>query len=186
MNIANKLTLSRVLLVFVFMFVMWSSIWEIETTLWIALILFIVASVTDFFDGYVARKYNLITNLGKFMDPLADKILVTAAMIAIVDKGPLPAGILPAWVVVLILIREFAISGIRLLAANQNSVIAASPLAKFKTAAQMIMIILFLVPIQAVVIQVGATIFMYASLVLTVISGLQYAVVNKQVFKETK
>jgi len=186
MNLANKLTLSRVLLVFVFIFVMWSHLWDLKTTLWVALILFSVASITDFLDGYVARKYNLITNLGKFMDPLADKMLVMAAMIAIVDRGPLPAGVLPAWIVVLILIREFAVSGIRLLAANQNTVIAASPLAKFKTVTQMVMIILFLLPIESSFLQISTMIFMYLALVLTVLSGIQYVIVNKEVFKDEK
>ena len=119
MNIANQLTVGRVLLVFVFMGIIWNPWLPLETTLWIALAIFVIASLTDFLDGYLARKYKLVTNLGKFMDPLADKMLVTAAMIALVDLSHvLPAGVLPAWIVVVILLREFAVSGIRLLAAN--------------------------------------------------------------------
>ena len=130
MNIANKLTTLRVLLVFVFMGIIWLPLdLSNHVVLWSALAIFIIASFTDFLDGYLARKLNLITNLGKFMDPLADKMLVTAAMIAIIDlgnKGNLPVGILPAWIVVVILLREFMVSGIRLIAASENKVIAAN------------------------------------------------------------
>ena len=125
MNIANKLTLLRVVLVFVFMAVIWNPLLSLETALWISLVIFIVASLTDFLDGYLARKYNLITDLGKFMDPLADKMLVTAAMIAIVDLGPLPAGVLPGWIVVVILLSAVAVSGISLIEALDVLVIVA-------------------------------------------------------------
>lgn len=186
MNIANKLTLSRVILVFVFMFVIWNPFLNTETSLWIALVIFAVASFTDYLDGHLARKYHLVTNLGKFMDPLADKMLVTAAMVAIVDKGPLPAGTLPAWIVVLILLREFAVSGIRLVAASNNNVIAASSLGKMKTVSQIIMIILFLIPLDFMLIRMGAMLFTYIALVLTVVSGVQYIWQNKEILLEQK
>ena len=186
MNIANKLTLLRVILVFVFMFVIWAPLGlDIEVVLWIALALFILASYTDYLDGHLARKYNLVTNLGKFMDPLADKMLVTAAMIAIVDYAPvLPAGVLPAWIVVLILLREFAISGIRLIAASNHVVIAANQLGKVKTVIQMSMIVVYLIPVVHPVIQTAAIILAYLALILTLISGVQYIWQNREVLKQ--
>ncbi len=185
MNIANKLTLLRILLVFVFMGVVWIPLsFSINSILWIALIIFVVASFTDFLDGYLARKHDLVTNLGKFMDPLADKMLVTTAMLAIIDlgaKGLLPAGILPVWIVVLILLREFMVSGIRLVAANQKTVIAANYLGKVKTVVQMAMIIVYLLPIQSEFIALLATCLAYAALLLTLISGFDYLWHNKNV-----
>lgn len=185
MNIANKLTVGRIVLVFVFMLVIWNPFLTLEASLWLALVIFVVASLTDFLDGYLARKHNLVTNLGKFMDPLADKMLVTAAMIAIIDKGTLlPAGVLPAWIVVVILLREFAISGIRLVAATDNVVIAANKLGKLKTVMQMAMIIVYLVPIAHPAWQVFALVLAYVALLLTIISGVEYILQNKAVFKE--
>ncbi|WP_069997719.1 CDP-diacylglycerol--glycerol-3-phosphate 3-phosphatidyltransferase [Cellulosilyticum sp. I15G10I2] len=184
MNIANKLTLLRVILVFVFMGVIWMPMVSFETSLWLALCIFIVASLTDFLDGYLARKLNLVTNLGKFMDPLADKMLVTAAMIAIVDKGYLlPAGILPAWIVVFILLREFIVSGIRLVAAAENKIIAANYLGKVKTVIQMLMIIIYLIPIEFPFIKGLAITLAYLALLLTLISGLEYMWQNKHIIK---
>ena len=184
MNIANQLTLGRVLLVFVFMAVIWNPWLPLNTTLWIALVIFVVASLTDFLDGYLARKYHLVTNLGKFMDPLADKMLVTAAMIALIDlSGVLPAGRLPAWIVIIILLRESAVSGVRLVAANENIVIAANQLAKIKTTVQMIMIVVYLVPIEHVLWQSLAILLAYAALILTIVSGAQYLWQNRQVLK---
>ena len=182
MNIANKLTIGRVLLVFVFMLIMWNPFISLNTALWWGLIVFVVASLTDFLDGYIARKYNMVTNLGKFMDPLADKMLVTAAMIAIVDKVMvLPAGTLPAWIVVIILLREFAISGIRLVAATENIVIAANKLGKLKTVLQMAMIIVYLVPINHTIWQLFAVCLAYLALIMTIVSGVQYIWQNKKV-----
>ena len=187
MNIANKLTLLRVVLVFAFMGIIWLPLsLSIGTVLWIALAIFIIASLTDFLDGYLARKLNLVTNLGKFMDPLADKMLVTAAMLAVVDfgiKGMLPAGILPTWIVVFILLREFMVSGVRLVAANQNHVIAASYLGKLKTVIQMAMIIVYLLPVNWPILPVLATCLAYLALVLTLVSGFEYLWKNKDVFK---
>ncbi len=187
MNIANKLTLLRVILVFVFMAVIWMPLsLSTNTMLSIALGIFIVASVTDFLDGYLARKLNLVTNLGKFMDPLADKMLVAAAMLAVVElgiKGLLPAGQLPTWIVVTILLREFIVSGVRLIAANQNHVIAASYLGKLKTVVQMGMIIVYLLPISFDVIHTIAITLAYLALALTIASGAEYLWKNKGVFK---
>lgn len=174
----------RIVLVFVFMGVIWIPIFPLELSLWIALGLFMVASFTDFLDGYLARKLNLVTNLGKFMDPLADKMLVAAAMIAIVDKGPLlPAGLLPAWIVVLILLREFMVSGIRLVAAAENKVIAANYLGKVKTVLQMIMIIVYLIPVDSAVIRLSSISLAYLALLLTVISGVEYVWQNRHILK---
>ncbi|OOB80453.1 MAG: CDP-diacylglycerol--glycerol-3-phosphate 3-phosphatidyltransferase [Epulopiscium sp. Nuni2H_MBin003] len=185
MNIANKLTILRVILVFVFMAVIWIPIFDILTTLWVALLIFIVASLTDFLDGYLARKLNLVTNLGKFMDPLADKMLVATAMIALIYLGDkVPNGVLPAWIVVLILLREFMISGIRLVAANNNIVVAANNLGKAKTVAQMVMIVVYLCPISNGMLQSIALILAYLSLILTVVSGAKYMIDNKEVLKE--
>lgn len=184
MNIANKLTVLRVVLVFVFMGVMWNPWLSLEGALWIGLMIFAVASYTDYLDGHLARKHNLVTNLGKFMDPLADKMLVTAAMIAIVDLGPLPMGTLPAWIVVLILLREFAISGIRLIAATNNTVIAANSLGKLKTVTQMAMIILYLIPLEIGFLQIVTVVVTYLALILTIVSGIQYVWQNKDVLQD--
>ncbi|MGL4798841.1 MAG: CDP-diacylglycerol--glycerol-3-phosphate 3-phosphatidyltransferase [Cellulosilyticaceae bacterium] len=184
MNIANKLTVGRVVLVFVFMALIWMPGVALEVSLWSSLVVFVIASFTDFLDGYLARKHNLVTNLGKFMDPLADKMLVTAAMIAIVDKADvLPAGVLPAWIVVVILLREFTISGIRLVAATDNVVIAANQLGKIKTVLQMAMIIVYLTPISHPMWQLLAIVLAYAALVLTIVSGAQYIWQNRQVLQ---
>ncbi|MDF2615287.1 MAG: CDP-diacylglycerol/glycerol-3-phosphate 3-phosphatidyltransferase [Clostridia bacterium] len=184
MNIANKLTVLRVILVFIFMAIIWLPLLPFEAALWLALAIFIVASLTDFLDGYLARKLNLVTNLGKFMDPLADKMLVTVAMIAIIDKGELlPAGILPAWIVVFILLREFIVSGIRLVAASENKVIAANYLGKVKTVVQMIMIMVYLIPIRLFFMNVIAMTLAYLALLLTLISGLEYVWQNKHILK---
>lgn len=185
MNIANKLTMLRVILVFIFMGVIWGPLLPFETSIWVALIIFLIASLTDFLDGYLARKLHLVTSLGKFMDPLADKMLVTAAMVAVIDKGYLlPAGILPAWIVVFILLREFMVSGIRLVAASENKVIAANSLGKIKTVVQMLMIIVYLVPVEFPFIQELAIALAYLALLFTLISGLEYVWQNKHIFHE--
>lgn len=187
MNIANKLTLLRILLVFVFMGVIWLPLGlSINLVLWISLAIFIVASLTDFLDGYLARKYNLVTDLGKFMDPLADKMLVATALLAIVDlgnKGILPMGDFPAWIVVFIILREFMVSGIRLIAASQNIVLAANYWGKIKTVVQMITIIVYLLPIENSGLSLLGICLAYASLVLTLLSGFIYLWQNKKVFE---
>ena len=188
MNIANKLTLLRIILVFVFMGIIWIPLnLSIEVTLWISLAIFIIASLTDFLDGHLARKLNLVTNLGKFMDPLADKMLVATALLAIVDlgnKGLLPMGSFPAWIVVFIILREFMVSGLRLIAANHNIVLAANYWGKIKTTVQMITIIIYLLPIQNTGLSMVAVGLAYASLLLTLISGFIYLWENRQVFED--
>lgn len=146
---------------------------------WITLAIFIIASLTDLLDGKIARKYNLVTNFGKFMDPLADKLLVCAALICLVDMGRLAS-----WMVIVIISREFIISGFRLIASDNGVVIAASYWGKFKTTFQMVMICLMIADIQA--IEIVTTVVMWAALILTVVSLIDYLVKNKDVMKETK
>ncbi len=138
---------------------------------WIALAIFVVASLTDLADGKIARKYNLITNFGKFMDPLADKLLVCSAMIALIELGRIPA-----WIVIVIIAREFIISGFRLVASDNGVVIAASYWGKFKTVSQMAMVILMIADIPQ--LQIVTTVIMYIALVLTIVSLVDYLVKN--------
>ena len=130
-------------------------------------------------DGKIARKYNLVTNFGKFMDPLADKLLVCSAMICLVDLK-----LIPVWVVLIIIAREFIISGFRLVASDNGIVIAASYWGKFKTASQMVTVILLVLNIQNTVFTVLGTVFIYISLVLTVVSLIDYIAKNKEVLKD--
>lgn len=146
---------------------------------WIALAIFIIASLTDLLDGKIARKYNLVTNFGKFMDPLADKLLVCSALICLVALSKIPA-----WIVIVIIAREFIISGFRLIASDNGVVIAASYWGKFKTTFQMIMICLMIADIAA--ISLLTAIVMWVALVLTVVSLVDYLVKNKDVMKDTK
>ena len=146
---------------------------------WIALALFVVASLTDLLDGHIARKYNLVTNFGKFMDPLADKLFVCSAMICLVETGKIPS-----WVVIIIISREFFISGFRLIASDNGIVIAASYWGKFKTVFQMVMICLMIADISQIAIV--TTVVMYIALALTIISLVDYLVKNKDVMKDTK
>lgn len=187
MNIANKLTLLRIFLVFIFMGVIWiPTSLSINVILWISLVIFIIASFTDYLDGHLARKLNLITDLGKFMDPLADKMLVATALLAIVDlgnRGSLPMGMFPAWIVVFIILREFMVSGIRLVAATQNTVLAANYWGKLKTVVQMITIVVYLLPIKSALLSMVAIFLAYASLVLTLLSGFIYLWQNREVFR---
>ena len=146
---------------------------------YIAVAIFIVASLTDMLDGKIARKYNLVTNFGKFMDPLADKLLVSAAMICLIATGQLAA-----WIVIVIISREFIISGFRLIASDNGIVIAASYWGKFKTVFQMLMIIVLIANIQMPFFTVLGTILIYVALVLTIVSLIDYIVKNKDVLKE--
>jgi CDP-diacylglycerol--glycerol-3-phosphate 3-phosphatidyltransferase len=141
---------------------------------YIALAIFIVASLTDLLDGKIARKYNLVTNFGKFMDPLADKLLVCSALICLIEMGRIPA-----WIVIVIISREFIISGFRLIAADNRVVIAASYWGKFKTTFQMIMVCLMIANISA--LSLLTTIIMWIAVALTVISLIDYIVKNKGV-----
>ena len=146
---------------------------------WIALTIFIIASLTDLLDGKIARKYNLVTNFGKFMDPIADKLLVCAAMIVLVEMNRIPS-----WIVVIIIGREFVINGFRLIASDNGVVIAASYWGKFKTVFQMIMICMMIANIG--MFKIVTDIVMWIALILTVVSLLDYLYKNKDVMKETK
>ena len=141
--------------------------------------IFILASITDFLDGKIARKYNLVTNFGKFMDPLADKLLVCSALIALVDFDKVAA-----WIVIIIIAREFIISGFRLIASDNGVVIAASYWGKFKTTFQMLMVIVLILNIQMPFFQILGVILTYVALILTVVSLIDYIVKNKDVLKE--
>ena len=175
MNLPNKLTIFRVILIPFFVVLLLFDITAFDK--WIALAIFIIASLTDFLDGHIARKYNLVTNFGKFLDPLADKLLVCSAMICLVELARIPA-----WVVIIIIAREFIISGFRLVASDNGVVIAASYWGKFKTVFQMIMICLMIadLPSLALVTQI----VMWVALVLTVVSLVDYLIKNKGVMRE--
>ena len=149
--------------------------WGGEANRYISLAIFVIASVTDWFDGYLARKHHLVTNFGKFMDPLADKLLVCSAMICLIELERLPA-----WFVIIIIAREFIISGFRLIAAENGIVIAANYWGKFKTVSQMIMIILLLLHFGGI-FAVLEQIFIWLSLALTVISLMTYIWQNRSV-----
>lgn len=149
--------------------------WGGEANRYISLAIFVIASVTDWFDGYLARKHHLVTNFGKFMDPLADKLLVCSAMICLIELERLPA-----WIVIIIIAREFIISGFRLIAAENGIVIAANYWGKFKTVSQMVMIILLLLHFGGV-FAVLEQIFIWLSLALTVISLMTYIWQNRSV-----
>ena len=179
MNLPNKLTILRVILIpFFLVFLMVDGI---PGGKWISLAIFIVASLTDMLDGKIARKYNLITNFGKFMDPLADKLLVCSAMIAMIDLGRIPC-----WVVIIIIAREFIISGFRLVASDNGVVIAAGWWGKIKTVVQMIMIIVLICDFGGKVVGIIENVLMYAALALTIISLVDYLVKNKDVLADQK
>lgn len=177
MNLPNKLTMFRVILIPFFVLFMLVDITTVDK--WIALAIFIVASLTDLLDGKIARKYNLVTNFGKFMDPLADKLLVCSALICLVELAKLPA-----WMVIVIIAREFIISGFRLIASDNGVVIAASYWGKFKTTFQMVMICLLIADIAA--IEIITNVIVWIALILTVVSLIDYLVKNKDIMKETK
>lgn len=196
MNLPNKLTLSRVVMVpFFVAFLLFAP--EYSFFKWIALAIFIVASLTDLLDGKIARKYNLITNFGKFMDPLADKLLVCSALIGLSSLG-----VVPAWITIIIIAREFIISGFRLIAAEKGIVIAASMWGKWKTTFQMIMLCAQMIVMDRYFISASGTeqgaagyqfydvmavianITMYIALVLTVVSLIDYLIKNKDVLKD--
>jgi len=176
MNLPNKLTIVRIIMIPFFVFFLLTDLFG-NTGDWIALVIFIVASLTDLLDGYIARKYNLVTNFGKFMDPLADKLLVCSALICLVELGRLPA-----WMVVIIISREFIISGFRLVASDNGIVIAASYWGKFKTTFQMIMICMLIAEIEQ--IKILTIIVIWVALVLTIVSLADYIIKNKNVMNE--
>lgn len=175
MNLPNKLTVLRVLMIPVFVLFLLTPLGG-EYSNYIALVLFVVASLTDLLDGYIARKYHLVTNFGKFMDPLADKLLVGAAMICLIEMGDLPA-----WVVLIIISREFIISGFRLVASDCGIVIAAGYAGKIKTVVQMIMIILLLLDSANPVLKIVTEISVWAAVILTIVSLIDYVWNNRQV-----
>ncbi len=178
MNLPNKLTILRIILVPVFVVITLSNCFG-DNSRWVALAIFIIASLTDLLDGKIARKYGLVTNFGKFMDPLADKMLVCSALICLVELGRISS-----WMVIVIVARDFVISGFRLVAAESGKVIAANYWGKFKTASQMVMICLLIADIQYGFFPLLSEIFKWIALILTVISLIIYLVDNKDVMKE--
>lgn len=183
MNLPNKLTLFRVILIPFFVFFLLAPYFEGYGN-YIAVAIFIIASITDFLDGKIARKYHLVTNFGKFMDPLADKLLVCSAMICLIGLGKLAS-----WIVIVIIAREFIISGFRLIASDNGVVIAASYWGKFKTTFQMLMVIVLMLDItlnQLAWLHILGIVLTYIALALTVISLIDYIVKNKDVLKEQK
>ena len=177
MNLPNKLTILRIIMIPFFVLFMLLDGGVSQTYRYIAAVIFIVASFTDLLDGKIARKYNLVTNFGKFMDPLADKLLVCSGLICFVGLGQLPA-----WFVIIIISREFIISGFRLVASDNGVVIAASYWGKFKPVSQMIMSVLLIVNIPA--LSILTTIFSVIALVLTVVSLIDYIAKNYRVLTE--
>ena len=178
MNLPNKLTILRMIMIPVFLVVLYIPGLGMAGNIAAAAI-FILASITDFLDGKIARKYNLVTNFGKFMDPLADKLLVCSALIALVDFDKVAA-----WIVIIIIAREFIISGFRLIASDNGVVIAASYWGKFKTTFQMVMICLMIANFPQ--LQILTDIIMWIAQILTVVSLIDYLVKNKDVMKDTK
>ena len=178
MNLPNKLTLFRVILIPFFVFFLLAPYFTGYGN-YIAVAVFIVASITDFLDGHIARKRNLVTNFGKFMDPLADKLLVCSALICLIELDRLPA-----WIVIIIIAREFIISGFRLIASDNGVLIAASYWGKFKTTFQMLMVIVLILDIPHPVFYWLGVILTYVSLALTVISLIDYIVKNKNVLQD--
>ena len=175
MNTPNKLTIARVIMIPYFVaFLMYDIAGSAGK--WVALAIFIIASLTDTLDGYLARKYHLVTNFGKFMDPLADKLLVCSALICFTATGQLAA-----WITIIIIAREFIISGFRLIAADNGVVIAASYWGKFKTVSQMILIILMIMDIQNSAFQMLIQVVLVIAVVLTVVSLIDYIIKNKSV-----
>ena len=177
MNLPNKLTTARVIMIPFFLVFLMTNFFEGSN--YVALAIFIIASLTDMLDGKIARKYNLVTNFGKFMDPLADKLLVCSAMIAFIELG-----LMPAWIVIIIIAREFIISGFRLIAAEKNVVIAAGMSGKIKTTVQMIMCCLLIARLPFGCMRYVELVFIYAALILTLYSLIVYLVQNKDILKD--
>ncbi len=176
MNLPNKLTIARMCMVPLFMIALMMNT---EVSRVVATVIFALASLTDMLDGKIARKYNMITNFGKLMDPLADKVLTAAAMICLVELGDLAA-----WIAVVIIFREYAITGLRSVAASENIVVAANIWGKVKTVCQMVALILLMLKPQIVAfcgIDLGLWL-MYVAVILTIYSGLDYVLkLNKQI-----
>lgn len=192
MNLPNKITISRIFLIPLFLIVLtfnfdWGEINignnELPVSQLVGGLIFIIASITDWLDGYIARKYNLITNMGKFLDPLADKLLVSAAFIMLIELQ-----IAPAWIIIVIISREFAITGFRLVASGEGVVLAASSMGKLKTVSQILAVILLMLnnfPFSYTNIPVDM-IMLYIALIFTVWSGLDYFIKNWNVMRDSK
>ena len=174
MNTANKLTILRVVMIPAFLLVLYL---EVPNANYWALAIFAAASITDTLDGYIARHYNQITDFGKFMDPLADKCLVTAAMLWFVEVGQMPA-----WALLVVIVREFGVSGLRMVAADKGRVIAAGWSGKVKTAATMVCVILMLLPLPDIVNEICTAVIVLT----TVYSGVEYFMKNVDVLAEAK
>ena len=179
MNLPNKITVFRILMIPFFVACM--LIKEIPYHEIIAGVIFIIAALSDLVDGKIARRFNLVTNFGKFMDPLADKLLVQSALLCFVANGRLPA-----WIAIVIMSREFIISGFRLVAADKGIVIAAGYLGKLKTVFQMVMSVMLIFHFSHPVWLATEQIFIWGSLILTIVSLVDYFIKNKDVLKETK
>ena len=179
MNLPNKITVFRILMIPFFVACM--LIKEIPYHEIIAGVIFIIAALSDLVDGKIARRFNLVTNFGKFMDPLADKLLVQSALLCFVANG-----LLPAWIAIVIMSREFIISGFRLVAADKGIVIAAGYLGKLKTVFQMVMSVMLIFHFSHPVWLATEQIFIWGSLILAIVSLIDYFIKNKDVLKETK
>jgi len=177
MNLPNKITLFRVCMIPIFL--VFLLVPGISYGQWIAAGIFIIAALSDFLDGYIARKRNLVTNFGKFMDPLADKLLVCSALICFVEMR-----LIASWIVIIIIAREFIISGFRLIASDNGIVLAASWLAKIKTSVQMVMSVMLIINLNNPVINILEQVAIYLSLILTVVSLVEYMIKNKSVLIE--
>ncbi|GEK31303.1 CDP-diacylglycerol--glycerol-3-phosphate 3-phosphatidyltransferase [Kurthia zopfii] len=193
MNIPNRITVSRICLIPIFVLVMvldfgWGDITLLGATMpvehLVGGIIFIVASLTDWIDGYYARKHDLVTNMGKFLDPLADKLLVSAAFILLIEISDK----VPAWIIIVIISREFAVTGLRLICAEQGEVVAANQLGKIKTWAQIVAITLLL--LHNVIFEMwnfpADVIMLWVALGFTVWSGIEYFWLNRRVLLESK
>lgn len=187
MNLPNKITLSRVLLIPVFMIFLFLPYdigtmtffhdYHLSPSRFIAVCIFAILSLTDWLDGYLARKNNLVTNFGKFLDPLADKLLMTAGFVSLVGLN-----LAPAWMVIVILSREFAVTGLRLIAAGTGEVMAAAFIGKLKTTLQIISILLLLLNFTGIF----SSLMLWAAMLITVYSGVEYFIKSKHVFSGSK
>ncbi len=174
MNTANKLTMFRVLLIPAFLIVLYLGF---EGSQYVSMAIFAVAGLTDIIDGYIARSRGQVTDFGKFMDPLADKVLVVAAFLWFTEQG-----LMPAWAVLIVIVREFAVTALRLVAVDRGSVIAAGILGKIKTASTMVCILLMFLPIPVIAVYILIGII----LTVTIVSGIEYFVKNRRLLNWTK
>ena len=172
MNLPNKLTLLRIIMILPFLLVLYL---DVPGAAYIALAIFILASLTDMLDGKIARKYHLITDFGKFADPLADKMLVTAAMIWFVENGQMPG-----WALLIVILREFAVSGLRMVASDKGRVIAAGWSGKIKTASTMVCIVIMFLPISKVINGICIAVIVAT----TIWSGVEYFVKNRDCMRD--